>query len=86
MEIYRRLYSENDKKECEYTILDWYNINTKIYWNMVIIKILTDRDYESRKKEGIKRDNITSEYFDLREKIAIITMILCMIIKLILKI
>lgn len=86
MEIYRRLYSENDKKESEYIILDWYNINTKIYWNMVIIKMLTDRDYESRKKEGIRRDNTTSEYFDLREKIAIITMILCMIIKLILKI
>lgn len=56
------------KKEYEYIILDWYNINTKIYWNMATIKILTNRDYESRKKEVIKRDNITPEYFDLREK------------------
>ena len=55
-------------KEYEYIILDWYNINTKAYWNIATLKILTDRDYESRKKEVIKRDNITSEYFDLREK------------------
>lgn len=51
-----------------YIILDWYNINTKPYWDIATIKIITERDYESRKKEVMKRDNITSEYFDLREK------------------
>ncbi len=56
------------KQEYEYIILDWYNINTKIYWDIATIKILAYRDYESRKKEVIKRDNITPEYFDLREK------------------
>lgn len=56
------------KKKYKYIILDWYNINTKIYWNIATLKILTDRDYESRKKDVMIRDNITSEYFDLREK------------------
>ena len=59
---------EKKKKKFNYIILDWYNINTKFYWNISTIKILINRDYESRKKEVLKRDNITSEYFDLREK------------------
>lgn len=62
-------YIKNIKKEnYNYIILDWYNINTKSYWNIATVKILTDRDYESRKIEVMRRDNITSEYFDLREK------------------
>lgn len=52
----------------EYIILDWYNINTKLYWNIATLKILTDRDYNSRKEAVIKRDKITPEYFELREK------------------
>lgn len=62
-------YIKNTEKDnYNYIILDWYNINTKPYWNIATVKIITDRDYESRKKEVMKRDNITSEYFDLREK------------------
>lgn len=52
----------------EYIILDWYNINEKKYWHISTLTILTDRDYESRKKSVMERDNITSEYFELRER------------------
>lgn len=52
----------------EYIILDWYNINEKKYWHISTLTILTDRDYDSRKKSVMERDNITSEYFELRER------------------
>ena len=51
-----------------YVILDWYNINTKNYFDIATFKILVERDYDSRKKAVIERDGITSEYFELREK------------------
>lgn len=56
------------KDNYNYIILDWYNINTKSYWDIGTVKILTDRDPVSRKNEVMKRDNISSEYYDLREK------------------
>ena len=52
----------------EYIILDWNNINEKKYWHISTLTILTDRDYDSRKKSVMERDNITSEYFELRER------------------
>lgn len=67
-EYVNHMIQEIVKKNYHYIILDWYNINTKSYWNLATVKILTDRDYESRKQEVLKRDHITPEYFDLREK------------------
>lgn len=61
-------YIKNESKKRNYIILDWYNINNKNYWSIATLKILTIRDYESRKQAVMKRDNITSEYFELREK------------------
>lgn len=49
-------------------ILDWaLLINTK-FFNMCDIKILLDIPYEIRKERAMKRDNISSDKFDLREK------------------
>lgn len=56
------------KENYKYIILDWYNINTKIYWDIATCKIVTVRDEDARKKEVIRRDNITLEYLELREK------------------
>lgn len=55
-------------KNYNYIILDWYNINTKKYWDISTLKIIVERDYELRKNDVIKRDKISAEYFDLREK------------------
>lgn len=53
-------------------ILDWYNIvNKEEYWNANNYKIVTDREYDTRKEYVIKRDNITEDYFELREKNAL---------------
>lgn len=38
---------------------------------MCKIKILLDISYETRRERAIKRDNITVEEFDLREKASI---------------
>lgn len=52
-------------------ILNWYNIINKNYWNENNIRIITEKDYNERKQYVIKRDNISPEYFELREKNAL---------------
>ncbi len=52
-------------------ILDWQLLPKTKYFNMCKIKILLDIPYEIRKERAIKRDNITIEKFDLREKASI---------------
>lgn len=52
-------------------ILDWLLLATTKYFNMCDIKILLDIPYEVRKQRAMKRDNITEEAFDLREKASI---------------
>ena len=47
--------------------LDWIILDQTKYWNLLDYKILVDTKYETRKNRVIKRDNITNEYFDLRE-------------------
>ena len=49
-------------------ILDWLLLPKTQYFNMCDIKILLDIPYEVRKQRAMKRDHITSEAFDLREK------------------
>lgn len=49
-------------------ILDWILLPISKYFNMCDIKILLDIPYEVRKQRTIKRDNISDEDFDLREK------------------
>lgn len=56
------------EKNYNYIILDWYNIITKKYWDISTMRIIVERDYKSRKADVMKRDKITEEYFDLREK------------------
>ncbi len=53
------------KNDC--VILDWYNIVNKRYWDIATIRVLVERDYFERRADVIKRDNISEEYFDLRE-------------------
>lgn len=52
-------------------ILDWLLLSISKYFDMCDIKILLDIPYEIRKQRAIKRDNITKEEFDLREKASI---------------
>ena len=52
-------------------ILDWLLLSITHYFNMCDIKILLDIPYEIRKERAMKRDNITEEEFDLREKASI---------------
>ncbi len=52
-------------------ILDWLLLPISKYFDMSDIKILLDIPYKIRKQRAIKRDNITEEAFDLREKASI---------------
>lgn len=52
-------------------ILDWLLLPKTEYFDICDIKILLDVPYEIRKMRAIKRDNITSEAFDLRESSSI---------------
>lgn len=52
-------------------ILDWLLLLNTKYFDMCDIKILLDVSYDVRKKRAMKRDNITEEDFDLREKASI---------------
>ena len=49
-------------------ILDWQLLPITQYFQMCDIKIFLDVPYEIRKERTLKRDNITEEAFDLREK------------------
>lgn len=48
-------------------VLDWILLDKTKYWSVVDYKILIDTNYEIRKNRVVKRDNISEEYFDLRE-------------------
>lgn len=52
-------------------VLDWLLLPKTKYFKMCDIKILLDIPYETRMNRAIKRDNISKEAFDLREKASI---------------
>lgn len=52
-------------------ILDWLLLSNSKYFDMCDIKIFLDIPYEVRKQRAMKRDGITEEEFDLREKASI---------------
>lgn len=52
-------------------ILDWLLLPISKYFDKCDVKVLLDIPYEIRKERAIKRDNITKEAFDLREKASI---------------
>lgn len=60
-----------DKNKDKIIILDWILLLKSKYYNECNIKILLDIPYDMRKKRATKRDNITEEAFDLREKASI---------------
>lgn len=60
----------NENKD-KIIILDWLLLPISKYFDMCDIKILLDIPYEVRKKRAMKRDNISEEAFDLREKASI---------------
>lgn len=59
------------KNKDKIIILDWLLLPISKYFEMSDIKILLDIPYEIRKKRATKRDNISNEAFDLREKSSI---------------
>lgn len=67
IEIDAFLESNKDK----IIILDWLLLGISKYFGMCDIKILLDVPYEVRKRRAMKRDNITEEAFDLREKASV---------------
>lgn len=67
LKIDKALVDNQDKV----VILDWILLYTTKYFKMCDIKILLDIPYEVRKERAMKRDNISEEKFDLREKASI---------------
>lgn len=60
-----------DENENNIIILDWILLPISKYFDKCNVKILLDIPYEVRKERVIKRDNISSDLFDLREKASI---------------
>ena len=60
---------ENNKNKI--IILDWLLLPKTKYFNNNNFKILIDIPYKIRKERAMKRDNITEETFDLRDKTSI---------------
>lgn len=54
-------------KSPTYIILDWALLPICDYWDKCDLKIFVTADINKRKYVVLKRDNITSEYFDKRE-------------------
>ena len=52
-------------------VLDWLLLTKSKYFDMCDVKILLDIPYEVRKERAMKRDNISSDAFDLREQASI---------------
>jgi dephospho-CoA kinase len=52
----------------EIVILDWILLPISKYFDQCDMTILLDVPYEVRKQRAMKRDNISEEAFDLREK------------------
>ena len=52
-------------------VLDWLLLPISKYFDMCDIKILLNIPYDVRKQRAMKRDNITEESFDQREKACI---------------
>ena len=69
MQIEIDKFLENNKDKI--IILDWLLLPISKYFDMCDIKILLDIPYEVRKERAMKRDNITEEAFDTREKASI---------------
>ena len=67
IEIDKFLIDNKDK----IIILDWLLLPISKYFDKCDVKVLLDIPYEVRKERAIKRDNITEEAFDLREKSSI---------------
>ena len=61
-------FNENKDK---IIILDWLLLPITKYFDMCDIKILINIPYEIRKERAMKRDSISSDAFDLREKASI---------------
>lgn len=62
--IIDKIIDDNKGKK---VVLDWVILDQTKYWGMLDYKILVNTSYETRKQRVIKRDNISKEYFDLRE-------------------
>lgn len=56
---------ENNKEKI--VVLDWILLDRTKYWGKLDYKILLDTSYKIRKSRVVNRDNISEEYFDLRE-------------------
>jgi len=60
-----------DTNKDKIIILDWVLLPKTKYFNNSNFKVLVDVPYEIRKARAIRRDNISEEVFDLREKASI---------------
>ena len=60
-----------DDNEDKIIILDWLLLSISKYFDICDIKILLNIPYDVRKQRAMKRDNITEESFNQREKASI---------------
>ena len=67
IEIDNFLKNNNDK----IVILDWLLLPISKYFDMCNIKVLLEIPYETRKQRAIKKDRISEEAFESREKATI---------------
>lgn len=57
------------KHDRQIILLDWALLYKSKYWEMLDYKLLVETNDEIRKKRVILRDNISEEYFYIRDKI-----------------
>lgn len=59
-----QMLSEGDS---EYIVFDWALLPNSKYWEIAYVRILANANEQRRKERIMKRDNISEEYFNLRE-------------------
>lgn len=63
-DIIDEIISKNEDKKI---VLDWILLDRTKYWDCLDYRILIDTSYKIRKNRVVLRDNISENYFDLRE-------------------
>ena len=55
----------------DFVILEWILLPQSKYWNACFRKFLVTANHNSRKETVLKRDNISEEYFEIRDSASI---------------
>ncbi len=55
------------KSDSEYIVFDWALLPNSKYWELAYKRIIVNANEQIRKERIMKRDNVSEEYFNLRE-------------------